>query len=234
MKIEKLKKTEIAEGITLDMVSRVNPNVNYSPIMLQSGDEPCDILKCSTGYWVMIKGETLKDEKGKRIVFPERDCIIGRVRYLLIHGHEEKKAKVAALVAKWKGKVDKKISEIETDVTVTKRMLDRTDSLNGALLEGALTQEKIDSRVEQEKRKLSRMQSFLERFKEMQSNGDYVPFVNELGIADLNMHMFSAKLDNENDVRILKNTFGADALAEWDGDMLMKYAAIEIEKESAV
>jgi hypothetical protein len=43
--------------------------------------------------------------------------------------------------------------------------------------------------------------------------------------------MLSADLDNEQDMKVLINTFGGDALKKWDGDMLNRYATIEIEKE---
>jgi len=32
-------------------------------------------------------------------------------------------------------------------------------------------------------------------------------------------------------MKTLKNTFGAEALNKWDGDILYKYAHIEVEKQ---
>ncbi len=42
--------------------------------------------------------------------------------------------------------------------------------------------------------------------------------------------MLSAQFDNEDEMRIVINTFGAKAINNWDGDMLLKYAQIEVEK----
>lgn len=56
----------------------------YSPVQLQPDEEPVKLIRCSTGYWVMLEyGEYLKDEKRKLIVIPEKEAKLGRARYLL-------------------------------------------------------------------------------------------------------------------------------------------------------
>lgn len=58
--------------------------------MFKAGDEPVDIMECSTGYWVHTSDGYLRDDKGYLIVFGRRECQIARARYLMNHGEEEK------------------------------------------------------------------------------------------------------------------------------------------------
>lgn len=51
MIIKKLSKTELNEGLTIEIVNNVKMNLQCSPVQLQPGDEPCNILACTGGYW---------------------------------------------------------------------------------------------------------------------------------------------------------------------------------------
>ncbi|UQT35204.1 hypothetical protein M5E82_05685 [Parabacteroides distasonis] len=64
MEIKKLTKEEKAEGLTLDLVNKVDLRKKCSPVMFKAGDEPVDIMECSTGYWVHTSDGYLRDDKG--------------------------------------------------------------------------------------------------------------------------------------------------------------------------
>lgn len=50
MEIKRLTKEEKAEGLTLDLVNKVDLRKKCSPVMFKGGDEPVGIMECSTGY----------------------------------------------------------------------------------------------------------------------------------------------------------------------------------------
>lgn len=64
MEIKKLTKEEKAEGLTLDLVNKVDLRKKCSPVMFKGGDEPVGIMECSTGYWVHTSDGYLRDDKG--------------------------------------------------------------------------------------------------------------------------------------------------------------------------
>ncbi len=64
MEIKKLTKEEKAEGLTLDLVNKVDLLKKCSPVMFKGGDEPVGIMECSTGYWVHTSDGYLRDDKG--------------------------------------------------------------------------------------------------------------------------------------------------------------------------
>lgn len=72
------------EGITPEFIKSINMDKEYSPVQLMPNEEPVNLIKFSTGYWVSLGfGEYLKDEKNKLIVISEKDAKIGRARYVL-------------------------------------------------------------------------------------------------------------------------------------------------------
>lgn len=62
MEIKKLTKEEKAEGLTLDLVNKVDLLKKCSPVMFKGGDEPVGIMECSTGYWVHTSDGYLRDD----------------------------------------------------------------------------------------------------------------------------------------------------------------------------
>jgi hypothetical protein len=129
MEIKKLNTDITDEGITLQLVNQINMKTNFSPVILKPGDKPVKLIPCSTGFWVMYEsGQYLKDEKNKLIVFSDKDCRIGRARYLLKYGKKEKAKKIADLIKSWKEQVQVEIEKVKKKITEFERYKKGDDS----------------------------------------------------------------------------------------------------------
>jgi len=79
----------IKEGITKDLLASINMDKQHSPVQLMPDETPVKLIKCGTGYWVMLEfGEYLKDEKNRLIVISDKDAKIGRARYMINYATE--------------------------------------------------------------------------------------------------------------------------------------------------
>lgn len=116
--IKQLSKSEKEEGLTLEMVNDPGFNKQYSPVVLQAGDEPIKLIECSTGYWVLLDDDSfLKDKKGMYVV-SFKDAQIGRARYILNYKAEIEAQDIAiferaiqAEICRLKEQVDAKVTE---------------------------------------------------------------------------------------------------------------------------
>lgn len=107
------------EGITAEYLKSIDMSIEYSPVQLMPNEEPVKLIRCSTGYWVMLEfGEYLKDEKRRLVVIPEKEAKIGRARYLLnfkeeiaTHQLEVYESKIQSEITRLKEKVDIKVKE---------------------------------------------------------------------------------------------------------------------------
>lgn len=226
--IKKLSKAEIAEGLTLELVNSIRMDRNYSPVQLLPGDEPTHLLQCSTGYWVMVDGQALKDEKNQLIVWKLRECQVGRARYLLNFGAQEKENKVQALMASWKKEVKEKIDEVEK--VKNGFVSGFTEILSGAIeqMRGKEFSEAFHKDREERQKNATQLHDIVQR---MWAENKIIELLEFFKIKTFPNPMLSVRMDNEQEIKVMKNTFGAEALNEWDGDMLYKYAQIEIEKQ---
>jgi hypothetical protein len=66
---------------------------------------------------------------------------------------------------------------------------------------------------------------------EMWNEGKYIELLEAFEIKKFPNPMYRVRFDSDEDMKVLVNVFGMKALENWDGDMLGKYAAIEIEKQ---
>jgi len=124
MKIKTISKELREEGLTIDLVNAVNMNIKYSPVQINKGDEPVNLMACKNGFWVVLEDKTfLKDEKNNFIVFDEKACRIGRARYLINFGAEEKKKRVQDLINDWKSQIRQAIDKIKDDLKATKNSI---------------------------------------------------------------------------------------------------------------
>lgn len=180
----------------------------------------------------MVDGKALKGQDNKYIIFTERECQTGRARYLMNFGQKEKNEKVEKLMQAWRKQTRDKIDEVNN------RMSEYEPFKKGsikAILENAIFQEKGE---EFEKAYRLDKESSLSKFKEhsthlelLWSENKIIEILEYFKIRKFDQLMISAKYEDEIAMKIIKNTFGADALKEWDGDILYKYAQIEIEKQ---
>lgn len=71
------------EGLTKEWLSQFSSKKLGNPVQLLPNDEPVNLLKCSTGFWVSVNSELLKDAKNNYLVISDKEAIIGRARYVL-------------------------------------------------------------------------------------------------------------------------------------------------------
>ncbi len=226
MKIKKISKEELAEGITVELVNKINMTRGYSPVQLQPGDEPVNILGCSTGFWVMIEGKALKDELGKMIVWGERECQVGRARYLVNYGQQEKEAKTLQLVEQWRSDVRKEIDKVKHRIEELK-----PSEFSEMVIEG-LKGKKAKEQYRQEKaNELERLTPLYNDVEEAYTNNKLIELLTLFNLKKFDTLMLSADLNNRDDMIILLNTFSAEEIEKWNGNMAYKYAQIEIEKQ---
>ena len=225
----KLSKEELLEGITKELISSIDMSKRSSPVQLMSGDEPQKLMKCSTGYWVKLEdGTYLKDEFNKLMVFPERDCLIGRARYLLNFGHIEKKQRVLDLIETWKGLCRERLDAIAKQIKSHESYFDG-NTFNKIIKQ--VNPEVYEFNKKYAEDSLQTMKPAYELAEQLYSDGNFIDLLEHLGIRSFPAHMFSAHYDNPQEMKVLINTFSAKAINNWDGDMLYKYAEIEVEKD---
>lgn len=107
------------EGITTEFLKSFTMDREYSPVQLMPNEDTVKIIRCSTGYWVMLEfGEYLKDEKRRLIVIPEKEAKIGRARYMLnfasqiaANNGELYEAKIQEEIIRLKAQVDVRVKE---------------------------------------------------------------------------------------------------------------------------
>lgn len=225
--IKKLSKAQLAEGLTLEFVNSVKMIMNYSPIQLEPGDEPLPILENSKGFWGKPVGEDFLKEKDEKtlIIFSHDDCQIGRARYLMNFGKEEREAKIQALLSSWKKAVRDKLDNIKIHAKTLHNIVEgKGFELLGAFITKYAAQENLDN-----------LEPILVKAKKLYDSNNLEPLLRAFDIVRFDNNMFSAKYDDKVAMEKLKALFGADALKEWsekhDCDMLYKHAQIIVEKQ---
>ena len=78
MKYKELEK----EGLTKELLDSIPLKNLGNPVQLLPNDEPVNLIKNGTGFWVSINGELLKDAMNNYLVVSNEEAVIGRARYL--------------------------------------------------------------------------------------------------------------------------------------------------------
>ena len=232
MLIKKLSKEEQAEGLTLDFVNKINLQKKSSPVMFKQNDKPASLMKCSTGWWVRAEGEFLKDESGKLLVLKERECQIARARYLFNHADEEKREEAEKVLRKRKEKIQNKLDIFKKNIDHIKALMDKNSSAHqlNEILESVITNPQAIK--EENARKIATLPEMERQYELLVSNfnnGNINFLLNILGIEKIE-NPVTFKLDNEDDMRALKNAFGTDAINEANGDVNLMYARLKVEQ----
>jgi len=82
IEFKKLQKEIVNEGITLELIEKVQSSGKYSPAMLQKGDDPVTLVKCNNeSFWVQLEDGSFLKEGKNLMKFDLKTCIIGRARY---------------------------------------------------------------------------------------------------------------------------------------------------------
>lgn len=238
MEIKKLTKEEQSEGLTLDLVNAVNLKKRTSPVMFKKGDEPVNLMACSKGYWVNTSDGFLKDSENNLLVFKERECQIARARYLFYHADDEKKKDAEKLLESRKKKIQEKLDifkkNIETIEAYTNENSQTAQLVR--ILESVITAEQKEFiRLENERKValLPKMKKEYEMLVAEFERENYNYLLNVMGIEKIE-NPVSFKFDNEKDMRVLKNSFGAKAIEEADGDVNKLFARMKIEQQSNI
>ncbi len=240
--IKKLSKEELEEGLTLEFVNSIRMDRFYSPVQLQKGDDPAHLLECSAGFWVMVDGKALADEKNQLIVWKMRECQIGRARYLLNYGKQEKEHKIQQLIGSWTAQVQEKMTELKK----TMRTLElegwpeKATGFESAIIELYYKDFEADHKAQhiQGRQELyTRCADLYTQCENMLANKQIVELMEFMGIRKFPALMLSVKLDNPQQIKTLVNTFSAAELERWanmEYDRTYKYAQIEIEKQYTI
>lgn len=234
MEIKKLTKEEKAEGLTLALVNKVNLRKKCSPVMFKAGDEPVSIMECSTGYWVHTSDGYLRDEKGKLIVFDIRKCQIARARYLMYHGDEEKRKEAERVLEQRKRKILEKLAVFKENIETIQEYADKdsTTSLLSRAFESVMTDEQKASVKAENERKVAMLPQMRKDYDMLVGEfekGNYNYLLEVMGIESI-PNPVSFRLDNEDDMRRLKNAFGKQAIDEAQGDVNKLYARLKVEQ----
>ena len=234
MKINKLTKDEKAEGLTLDLVNKVNLRKKCSPVMFKAGDEPVGIMECSTGYWVHTSDGYLRDDKGALIVFGIRECQIARARYLMYHGEEEKRLEAELVLEQRKRKIQEKLDVFKKNIEDIRQYTIEGSTTNvfAKILESAMSvEQRIFVKAENERKvnNLPQMEAQYDWLTSEFEKGNYNLLLDIMGIEKI-PNPVTFKLDNEDDMRMLKNAFGKQAIDEAQGDVNKLYARLKVEQ----
>lgn len=233
MKIKRLSREELAEGLTLALVNSIHLETKCSPVKLAANTVPVRLLICSAGYNVMEEnGAFCRDDRNQLLVLSAREAQIGRARYLLNYGDKEKQTEVDNLVATWKENVRHELDKIKRKVDELKALTSEEKNITQTIFRAVTEQNDNDwnmikNRLEAELREIL---PTYERSEAMYAENKFQELLTLFGIREFNNPIFSASIHNEQDIKILKNTFSKGALTKWDGDMLNIHARIEIEK----
>lgn len=234
MEIRKLTKEEKAEGLTIDFVNKVDLRKKCSPVMFKAGDEPVGIMKCSTGYWVHTSDGYLRDGKGALIVFSIRECQIARARHLMNHGEEEKRLEAERVLEQRKRKIQEKLEVFKQNIEDIRQYTIEGSTANtlAKIFESAMSvEQRIHIKTENDRKikNLPKMEAQYELLVSEFEKGNYNLLLDIMGIEKI-PNPISFKLDSEDDMRILKNAFGKQAIDEAQGDVNKLYARLKVEQ----
>lgn len=234
MEIKKLTKEEKYEGLTLDFVNKVDLKKKCSPVMFKAGDEPVNTMKCSTGYWVHSSDGYLRDGKGRLIVFDIRECQIARARYLINYGEEEKRLEAERILENRKRKIQEKLDVFKKNIEDIRQYTIEGSTVNefAKILESAMSvEQRIHIKAENERKikHLPKMEAQYELLVSEFEKGNYNLLLDIMGIEKI-LNPISFKLDSEDDMRMLKNAFGKQAIDEAQGDVNKLYARLKVEQ----
>lgn len=90
IEFKRISKELIEEGITIDLLNKVQDSGKFSPAMMQKGDEPVTLIKANNeSFWIQLDDGSFLKDNGKLMVFDIKNCIIARARYWLLFSDVE-------------------------------------------------------------------------------------------------------------------------------------------------
>lgn len=201
------------EGLTKSFIQSIDMNLNYSPVQLQKGDEPCHLLKCNAGYWVKDEnGGYLKDRKGQLFIVSEKEALIGRARYVLNHQSQIFEEKVQREVRQLEKKITDYLQPVLDKVRQAHIIVGNISSGHTVLLDAfttLLSEEERQSRMNNAKGICQLMS--IEKYEQYKSDIEnknfddlYIMFIQQ-GIPELARYSMT-------DIDSLKECFSSDSI----------------------
>lgn len=238
MEIKKLTEEEIADGLTVDFVNKVNLRKRCSPVMFESGDEPVCIMECSKGYWVHTSDGYLRDDKGDLIVFGIRQCQVARARYLMCHGEDEKRMETEQVLNQRKRKIRDMLTVFKENIDGIRQCSIENSIANvlSKISESAMSDEqraRLQLEKEDKINNLHKMEAQYELLASEFEKGNYNLLLNIMGIEKI-PNPVTFNINSEDDMRMLKNAFGKQAIDESQGDVNKLYARLKVEQMSDI
>jgi len=236
--IKKLNKKEIDEGITLDLVNSKGVTEKASPVLFEKAGEIYKLIKCATGFWAIDATGAYVKESGKYKVFPQRDCIIARARYLLLYSEVEKQQEVEKLYEQRKKKAQDALAKYRKNIDATiRRCNGDLDWMVGALISASPNPEaakaKYDAETEQYKELLPKIEAEYAECEKQLSEGNITGLLCFFGIEKapgLDEPLMTARYDNADEMRIAVAAFGKQTIDEYAGDMEKHIARLRVEQ----
>lgn len=146
IEFKKLPKDILDEGITIELLNKVQDTGKFSPAMMQKGDEPVTLIKANNeAFWIQLEDGSFLKDKGKLMVFDIKTCIIARARYWTLFSDvetamgdkrrsEAKEKEIEKEVKRIEENVKKEATEIVAKFREIERYAeDREDGLSGIL-----------------------------------------------------------------------------------------------------
>lgn len=117
IEFKKLPKDILEEGITIELLNKVQDSGKFSPAMMQKGDEPVTLIKAnSESFWIQLEDGSFLKDKGKLMVFDLKTCLIARARYWTLFSNVETAMGEKRREEAKQKEIDKEVERIKADV----------------------------------------------------------------------------------------------------------------------
>ena len=162
------------------------------------------------------------------LILKERECQIARARYLFYHADEEKREEAEKVLRKRKEKIQNKLDIFRKNIDAIKALTDKKSSAHALneILESVSTNPQAIK--EENARKIAALPE-IELLVSNFNNGNINFLLDILRIEKIE-NPVTFKFDNKDDMRALKNAFGAAAINEANGDVNLMYARLKVEQ----
>jgi len=117
IEFKKIPKELIEEGITIDLLNKVQDSGKFSPVMMQKGDEPVTLIKANNeAFWIQLEDGSFLKDRGKLLIFGVKECIIARARYWTLFSDVETAMGDKRRSEAKEKEIDKEVKRIQEDV----------------------------------------------------------------------------------------------------------------------
>jgi hypothetical protein len=227
------------------MNTYVNPNNVGSPILLDNYDEPINILRMKSGFWISQNMELKKDEKRNYIVISVNQAVAGREKYLEKYKQQIYTQKIESELFKLQSDVDRKLTnlldKLQTILILSGKKEVKISFAQQIILDNLRINYKYDfERMQKESGKIVTAEflnqyNYLTTQKQLGNQKDYDTLYNFLSDNRNTLGFF--QLDNESHVKALLSNFHASEILKTieciqEKGTLYTIAKINVDKRS--